>query len=178
MANLNLVPLDELITARKTLHGGTRGAPIKLADGTREGDALNRACVVALSGALQCFVEDVFVECSNKQFGKILAGDELLRYRKTWARWGNPDPDNITKLFRRIGVDNVLLGLSWPKQTTETWKNNLKKVNQIRNCIAHGKEIRVDGNPYALHLSVISRWRKSAEQFGNRFQAHAEAKIP
>lgn len=58
---LSLALVDELIDARKNLHGGNAGAPRNLVDGQREGSALNRACVVMLSSALQAYVGDVFL---------------------------------------------------------------------------------------------------------------------
>ncbi|MGJ8595074.1 HEPN domain-containing protein [Sulfitobacter sp.] len=178
MAVLNLVPLDELIHARRTLHGGTKGAPIKLIDGTREGDAINRACIVALSGALQNYVEQVFTECSNGSFRRLVwVPAEEERYKVTWKNWGNPNSDNIDRLFRRLGIDSVLAGLSWRKQTNETWRANLNRINHVRNCIAHGSPLTVSKRPYSLTFSTIIKWRNSSEQFGLRFHGHAIAKV-
>lgn len=84
---IDLNSVDELIAARKELHGGERGAPLALTDGGHEGAALNRACVVMLSAALQAHVGEVFSSCSNKAFGRVLADDELKAYRGTWSRW-------------------------------------------------------------------------------------------
>ena len=174
MAALNLSFIDEIIRARKRLHGGTRGAPIKLSDGSREGEALNKACVIALSSALQTYVEDVFQDCSNQRFGGPMAGDRLKNYRNTWKMWGNPNPDNIVALFRRIGIDDVLSGLSWPNKANSTLRKNLNTINQLRNKIAHGQEIMVDGKPYSLQLNNITRWRDMSDQFGRRFANHAQ----
>lgn len=174
---LSLTALDEVINARVSLHGGGRGAPAKLGDGTREGLALNKACIVLLSAALQSYVEDVFLECSFKAFGRTLVNDELKNYRATWSRWGNPNPNNITTLFRRLGVDDVLEGLKWQKQSTLQLKNTLDAINQVRNCIAHGSDIKVDKKDFPLHLARIRRWRNTCDQFGARFGDHAKAKI-
>ena len=174
---ITLQPLDEIIAARRSLHGGRRGAPIRLDDGTREGIALNKACVVMLSAIMQSYIEDVFIDCSAKAFGRQLNGQELANYRKTWNRWGNPSPSNIVGLFRRLGIDDVFLGLSWQRQSTAMIRNKLDRRNQVRNCIAHGADLRVDNRPYALRLDEIGRWRAFAEQFGQRFQQVAEAKI-
>ena len=173
--SLNLV--DELLEARRSLHGGSAGAPRRLEDGSHEGNALNRACVVMLSSTLQAYVGDVFLECSEKAFGRALAGDELKAYRTTWSRWGNPSDENITKLFQRLGTHDVFDGLSWQGQATNTLKSNLNTINQVRNRIAHGQEITVDNQPYALRLSGIVRWRNISEQFGQRFGPHALEKI-
>ncbi|TGS48521.1 MULTISPECIES: hypothetical protein [unclassified Mesorhizobium] len=174
---LSLTLVDEVIQARKTLHGGTKGAPIKLEDGVREGKALNSACIVMLSSALQAFVEDVFQACSEKAFGRKMTEAELKAYRATWSRWGNPSDTNIIQLFLRLGVTDVFDGLSWQGQTSTMLKKNLNRLNQVRNRIAHGQIIAVDGEPFSLALSAISRWRNVASQFGQRFEAHALAKI-
>ncbi len=174
---INLTALNEVIAARKDLHGGTVGAPVKLEDGSKQGLALNKACVVLLSSTLQAFVEEVFLDCSNKAFGKNLAGDELKNYRATWSRWGNPSDKNITALFRRLGVDDVFTGLSWQGQGTPALKKNLDRINQVRNKIAHGSAITVDGSPFPLHLYQIEKWRNIADTFGGKFPGHAMDKI-
>lgn len=174
---LSLVLIDELIAARRTLHGGNAGAPRRLVDDNHEGAALNRACVVMLSSALQAFVGDVFLACSQKAFGRVLTAPEIKTYSATWNRWGNPSDANIITLFLRLGVTDVFDGLSWQGQSTKALKDNLDLINQIRNRIAHGQAIQVNGSPYPLRLSGIVRWRNIAEQFGNRFEAHALAKI-
>ena len=170
---MNLASVDELIQARKDLHGGEAGAPIVLADGSQEGAALNRACVVLLSSTLQAYVADVFLKCSFKAFHRDLQGSELDNYRNTWNRWGNPNPKNITDLFRRLGVDDVFDHLSWQKQSTTTLKGNLDAINQVRNKIAHGEDITVNGDNFSLTLNRIERWRKVVGTFGEKFEPHA-----
>ena len=177
MADLNLTALDELIRARTVLHGGARGAPIKLTDGSREGSAINKACVVIISAALQAFVEDVYVAASHRAFGRVLPADEMKRYKKTWDRWGNPSDDNIVNLFRRLGVDDVFDGLGWQKQNTSALKLNFKKLNEVRNDIAHGTPLMFGGNPFSLTKSQVMRWRGVFFQFGQRFEAHALSKV-
>lgn len=172
MAEISLGALDEVIRARRTLHGGAVGAPRLLADGSREGGALNKACVVLLTASLQAYIEEVFVECSVLAFGDF-EEPQAKRYRKTWDRWGNPSPDNIVNLFRRLGVDDIFHEFSWQGQSTATLKANLNTMNQVRNRIAHGDEIRVDGNPFQLTLNRIVRWRNIAERFGERFDVCA-----
>ena len=109
---LSLTLVDELIAARRNLHGGDRGAPRRLEDGSHEGRALNQACVVMLSASLQAFVGDVFLACSEKAFGRELQNDERNAYISTWSRWGNPSDKNIIVLFRRLGVHDVFDELS------------------------------------------------------------------
>ncbi|QJD17542.1 HEPN domain-containing protein [Paracoccus sanguinis] len=170
--------VDEIIVARKTLHGGGKGAPIKLEDGSREGASLNKACVVLLSAATQAFVEDVFLECSKKAFGRNFNDKQLASYRATWSKWGNPSPSNIQSLFLRLGLDDVFDGLQWQRHPTAAMKRKLDEINQVRNCIAHGAALKIGGKPFNLSLSRISSWRASLEQFGKKFPAHALSKFP
>jgi hypothetical protein len=53
MVELNLTYVDELISVRQVLHGGNRGAPKKVEDGSREGASINRSCIVMMSALLQ-----------------------------------------------------------------------------------------------------------------------------
>lgn len=177
LATLSLTAVDELIAARKGLHGGAQGAPRVLRDGSREGRAINQACVLMLSATLQSYVEDVFIECSEKAFSRQLQSSDLEKFRNSWKMWGNPSADNVTSLFNRLGVADVFEGLSWQRQSTQSLKTNLNTINQVRNRIAHAQEIRVDNRPYALRLSGITRWRNTIEQFGKRFSKHALAKF-
>ena len=130
-----------------------------------------------LASALQAFVGDVFIACSNKAFGRALTLEELDNYNATWSRWGNPNPSNIRALFLRLGVNDVFDGLSWQGQSTSALKSNLDTINQVRNRIAHGQAILVNRTPYSLRLSGVTRWRNIAEQFGNRFENHALRRI-
>ncbi|WP_223631969.1 hypothetical protein [Rhodobacter sp. TJ_12] len=174
---LSLILVDELIAARRNLHGGSVGAPRRLVDGNHEGRALNRACVIMLSSAMQAYVGEVFLKCSEKAFGRTLEGDEREQYIKTWSRWGNPSDANIRGLFLRLGVNDVFDGLSWQGQSTTTLKKTLNKMNQVRNRIAHGEDITVDGKPFALTLYQVQRWRKVSGTFGERFEGHALSKL-
>lgn len=174
---LELGLVDELIVARRNLHGGGRGAPRRLEDGNLEGRALNRACVVMLTSTLQAYIGDVFLACSEKAFGRQLTEDERTDYAKTWSRWGNPSDENIIALFRRLGINDVFNGLSWQGQSTTALKKKLKTINQVRNKIAHGQDILVDGQPYALTLNSIRGWRRVMQTFGERFEGHALSKI-
>ncbi|WP_152559468.1 HEPN domain-containing protein [Paenirhodobacter enshiensis] len=169
--------VDEIIKVREDLHGGKPGAPQKMADGSYEGRALNRACVVMLTSAMQAYVGEVFLECSEKAFGRVLSDTDLKDYRQTWSRWGNPSDANIIGLFRRLGIQDVFDGLSWQGQSTETLKTTLNTMNQVRNKIAHGQDIQVNGKHFSLTLSQVRRWRQICKTFSKKFGDHALDKI-
>ncbi len=174
---LDLHYVDELIDVRREQHGGGRGAPI-MVDGYREGESINRSCIVMLSALLQGFVEDVFIECSKQVLPRLATDQAVEKYRKTFRRWGNPNPNNIRALFGRIGIVDVLDGIRWRNCANATVLSKLDAINQIRNSIAHGRlEITVNGQPSRLSLIVVSNYRNFAEAFGNRFEQHAIRKL-
>lgn len=168
MANLTLSAVDEMILLRK----GKPGKPVLFADGSAEGEAIIRSTVVMLSASLQVFIEDVFTETSIKALGEFDSEEALDRYRSTWKRWGNPSADNITNLFRRLGIDDVLEGLSWTGQGTKALKKNLNEINQIRNSVAHGGPLKLNGQRFDLGTNQNERWRNVARTFGEKFPRH------
>lgn len=171
-AKMNFITVDEIILARKTLHGGGRGAPRILNDSSRQGSALNQACVFMLSATLQAYVEDTYVEASSLLRAANPAHQNLAQDRDDIQRWGNPSPSNITRLFQRLNIPDVLAGLSWQKQSNAALRNNLDELNQLRNDIAHVDDLRINGVRYRLKLNRISRWRAVCEKFGREFGPH------
>jgi hypothetical protein len=118
MVTLNLTSIDELISVRQTLHGGSRGAPKKVRDGSREGASINRSCIVLLSALLQSYLQEVFAVSAKKAL-PTLAAD--LVWKAYWAQmkgWGNPNADNANDLFPKIGVHDVFDGLRWQSMIT------------------------------------------------------------
>lgn len=174
MAELNLHYVDELIALRQGQHGGGRGAP-PIVNGHRQGASVNRSCVVLLTALLQTYVEEVFTEAGTRLLPNLHPGT----YRDSFARWGNPSADNIRRLFHRLGVEDIFSGLSWKNCPNPNVRNRLNRLNQIRNGIAHGREhLRVDGQPFSLNLIEVQGYRNFAEQFGSRFSAHVEGRLP
>lgn len=172
MAQINLSPVDELIAVRQAQHGGGRGAPRVNPDGTREGQALNRAVIVMTSATLQAFCEDVFFELSEAKLG--LNADQLTAYRKLYSQWGNPSKENIRNQFRRLGAVDILDGLSWQRCNTDAVLSNLDRLNQLRNQIAHGRQVLTIANrDYPLPLAAAQSYRNFVAQFGDRFENHA-----
>ena len=169
MAQMQLIYVDRLLQIRRELHGGNRGAP-PIEGGVRQGEELNKACVIMLSAALQAYIEDVFMDVSCEIIG--INEDRKEIYKKSWERWGNPSPSNIISLFRRIGIENVLGGLSWRRMSNRSLKENLEKLNIIRNQIAHGRQLRYKNEIFNLQTGQINRWRSICQNFGERFEPH------
>jgi hypothetical protein len=172
LPRLNLQPVDELIAVRKQQHGGGRGAP-PIIGRERQGAVINKSCVLMLSALLQGYVEDVFVYASKRLF-KTLKGDEVIaRYTDTYFRWGNPNNGNIRRLFQRIGIHDVFEGLGWPKCNSTMINKKLQLINEARNKIAHGQPL-----PETMSLAKVQNLRNFADQFGQRFAAHVQSKLP
>jgi hypothetical protein len=94
-----LSSVDELIQVRRNLHGGRRGAPPMLEDGSRQGASLNRSCVVLLSALLQSYVQEVFKLAAQEALPNLRNEQVWELYWKQMKSWGNPSADNITSLF-------------------------------------------------------------------------------
>ena len=161
---------------RRTLHGGQRGAPPLASGQIRQGESLNRSCIVLLSAILQVFVEGVFERESKHTFSRLLAPTVWDSYWKQIGRPGNPSDENIKKLFLRIGIPDVFVGLSWQGTNTTKIKQNLKLLNELRNGIAHGRSVlRSNNRRYGLTLAEVVRLRDFAEHFGQRFEHHVQS---
>ncbi len=173
MAELRLDFVDELIAARQRQHGGQRGAPALAGNGARHGAAINRSCVVMLSALLQGYVEEVFENCVPVSFPELSRTPDYEGALKKLKGSGNPSPFNIREMFRRIGVPDVLSNLRWQHTTNRIILAKLDEINQIRNRIAHGINLTLDGRPYSLTLQRVEVLRNCAESFGARFENHA-----
>jgi hypothetical protein len=148
-----------------------------LKDGSSEGRAAVYGSVVLLSAALQGFVEDVFMEASRRKLG-LVSQESERKYRKTWDRWGNPSDGNITRLFQRLGLEDVFSGLSWSGQGTPALKKNLNHINQARNKIAHNLPMALDGVEQEIGYAKVNNWTKIARTFGEQFPSHVQQIIP
>lgn len=169
--------IDQLIEARRTLVNQPRGRP-PLENGETLGLAVQRASIVLMSAVIQSFVEEVFLEASRTVLRPLRDMANAEPYRKSYNRNGNPSPDNIKRLFVRIGIEDVLDGLSWRKCTNETVRRKLDHLNQLRNGIAHGNaQLRVDGHEVQLRQSMVTNYRNFAERFGHRFEGHVRGKL-
>jgi RiboL-PSP-HEPN len=166
MPKLNLAAVDELINARRVQHGYRRGAP-PIIGGTRVGNAINVSCIVMLSALLQGFIEELFVGASRRGLKSLDDYDSMKKFRDTMWRWGNPSPENIERLFNRLGLVDVFDGLRWQRTTRTEVVYNLKRINDLRNKIAHAGRLA-----QPVTLAEVVRLRNFAKQFGDRFGRH------
>lgn len=173
-SEIQLAKVDDLIEARIRFHLLEKADPSKVKATQEQGKSIIEAAVVMLSAALQAFFEDVFLESSIKCFGRPLNSEEMQKYRKTFERWGNPNADNVVRLFGRLAVADVFEGLNanlGGKGTNP--RTMLDELNSARNCIAHGKPIAHRQKPMNLNLDKLRAWRTDAELLAKAFRFHA-----
>ncbi|GAB5460211.1 HEPN domain-containing protein [Hoeflea alexandrii] len=178
MAELNLTYVDELISVRQIQHGGARGAPKRVEDGSREGASINRSSIVLLSALLQSYVQEVFETAAKQALPALAADDVWTSYWKQMKSWGNPSAENTKTLFLKIGIHDVFDGLSWQKCDNSLIRSRLNQLNHVRNSIAHGAAVlRVNDVDYFLTLQKVKTFRNFAEAFADRFEDHVMAKL-
>jgi hypothetical protein len=127
-----------------------------------------------LSALLQGFVENVFVEASRRTFKSLRTAETVESYRKSFVRWGNPNGDNTSRLFTRIGIMNVFerIELFNGRMSEAEVRTKLNDINRLRNIIAHGQML-----PRRVSLAEVERLRAFANEFGHSFPSHVMKKL-
>ena len=171
-----LTDVDEVIRAHQFLVGPGPGAP-PIANGARVGASLLHAATTLISAVLQSEVEETFRAALPRSFD-YFNQDALDRYWSDCRQWGDPNPENVRRLFFRIGFPDVLAGLSWQKCPNATVISVLDEINQVRNRIAHGQPLTVKGRRFRLTKPKVVRWRNYAAAFLARFQPFVLAQYP
>ena len=172
LPSIDLHAVDELLEFRAFVNLGSPGAPPKY-DGQRVGAALHNSCILMLSALLQGYVEDAFLDCARRCL-RTLTNPEIARAcQSTISRWGNPKPDNIERLCLRIGMTDLLSGLSWQGCSTKQVKRKLEDLNKLRNQIAHR------GYPdRPISLATVRNYRDFVERFAVRLAERVSAMCP
>ena len=83
---------------------------------------------------------------------------------------GNPNPENIRRLFKTLGFDDIFDGLSWPNMGPAALKKKLQDFNALRNRIVHGTDKRARKQVLTNHLTVF-------KSFANRLDAKLRVDI-
>jgi hypothetical protein len=132
--------------------------------------ALNKAAIALLSGHLQGFITDLYSEAASK----LLTGhvSNLQSVTDAAPTRGNPNNQNITRLFATLGFNDILAGISWQKCSNETLYKRLKDFNELRNKIVHGKGIIVTKNTVT---SYLSSWTALAQRLDTKLRTEIRA---
>jgi hypothetical protein len=104
--------------------------------GAGVGKILLESVVLLLSARLQAAVEDCFIKHLRRKFLHIKASDVPV-YMKNVGNWGNPNFQNINKLFLRLGIFNVLSDFRVGSRTPQETQQLIDSINKARNDIAH-----------------------------------------
>ena len=142
-----------------------------------EGRILFEGALLLLSARLQSHVEEIFISSVKIKFLHIKTQGQLDQYWKQMVgNWGNPNHDNINKLFLRVGIFNLLEDYRCPNKTEKETRENLDKFNQARNRIAHGKSI-TDIKGIGLTQGGIWQVATFVREFGQGLEAHVNHRI-
>ena len=120
-------------------------------------EALNRAAIALLSAHLQGYICDLFEEAARIALdGSVQSLDALVKQAPTR---GNPNWDNITRLFAAAGFPDILATVSWQNSGPHRVRTRLRDLNELRNRIVHGStesvtKLKVENTlDFVKHLS-------------------------
>jgi hypothetical protein len=128
-----------------------------------EVQALSSAAVALLSAHLQGFVTDLFQEAARSLLAAHVP-DVAVLINAAHLR-GNPNEQNIIKLFASIGVPDVISGISWQKCSNSALRKKLRDFNELRNRIVHGKAEVVHKKSVVIYMGV---WKNFAERLDKK----------
>lgn len=131
----------------------------------REVQALNSAGIALLSGHLQGYVRDVHKEAAFHLLRDHVGDVDTLV--GSVDRRGNPNRDNINRLFASLGFVAVVDGLSWQGMSNISLRAKLKEFNELRNRIVHGKSETVRKS---VLQNYLTSWTKFAEKLDARLR--------
>jgi RiboL-PSP-HEPN len=113
---------------------------------------------------------DLQVEVARATFdGKVRDLEALL---KTARMRGNPNEENITRLFNSLGYSNVLDGISWQGMSNNQLRAKLRAFNELRNSIVHGSSVRVRKSSLENYFAIFGSF---AEQLDRKLQRQVSA---
>lgn len=121
--------------------------------------ALNKAAIALLSGHLQGFVTDLYCESASALLTGHVAN--LKTVTDAAPTRGNPNSDNIRKLFATLGFGDVLDGMCWRNCSNQSAHKRLRDFNELRNKIVHGASIKVakyQVTSYRRSWSALANW--------------------
>jgi hypothetical protein len=138
--------------------------------------ALNSAAIGLLSGHLQGFITELFEECARLLLdGHVLDVGAVIEAAPTR---GNPNEQNITKLFAAVGFPAILGGVSWRRMSNASLRKHLREFNELRNRIVHGKGETVTKKRVELYMSMWTNLAKRLDTVVGKEIAKRTGKAP
>jgi hypothetical protein len=141
-----------------------------------EVQALNSAAIALLSAHLQGYIADVFAEAAHELLGSHVPNVAVLIDAAPIR--GNPNAQNIAKLFASLGINDALGGISWQRMDSARLHKKLREFNELRNRIVHGKAEIVHKKTVGLYMK---HWRNLAERLDRKLAksiAAVTGKVP
>ncbi len=118
--------------------------------------ALNSAAIALLSAHLQGFIVDLFKEVAERILRNVVQDvDAVIAGANTR---GNPNEQNIVKLFKAIGFTDVLDGLSWQRMSNKQLRAKLQTFNKLRNTIVHGTSEHVKKSTVTNYVGIFQNF--------------------
>jgi len=163
---------DGLTQETKNILGQTLNALQSLVSsvgrGRPKGDQvvpLNRAAIALISSHLQGYISEVFAECAMILLdGKVESVECVINQAPTR---GNPNPENIKRLFQCIGFPDILENIHWQKMQNKTVRDKLREIVELRNRIVHG-------TPEAVQKTKVVNLKIFVERFTKHFDKKLE----
>lgn len=124
--------------------------------------ALNSAAIALLSAHLQGFITELYEEACNALLHNHVQDTSAIV--STAQTRGNPNEQNIRRLFGSIGFTNILEKVSWKRMSNESLRKKLREFNELRNRIVHGKSEAVTKAQVTNYLNV---WTNLAKHLDN-----------
>ncbi|HKU17647.1 MAG TPA: HEPN domain-containing protein [Candidatus Saccharimonadales bacterium] len=118
--------------------------------------ALNSAAIALLSAHLQGFLVDLFKEMAKAILDGVVRDVEAVISAANIR--GNPNEHNIVKLFKAIGISDVLSGISWQHMSNQQLRINLRTFNELRNKIVHGSSEHVKKSSVSTYLNIFANF--------------------
>jgi hypothetical protein len=131
--------------------------------------ALNKAAIALLSAHLQGFVNDLYYEAASILLAGRVADIEVLK--KSAPTRGNPNNDNINKLFATLGFSDILATISWQRCSNQTLLRRMNDFNVLRNQIVHGRSINVSKH---VVVGYLSSWTALAQRLDAKMRVELQ----
>lgn len=121
-----------------------------------EVQAVSKGAIALLSAHLQGYLVDLHQECAHLLLNEHIASVNALVNQAPTR--GNPNADNIGRLFATLGFRGVLDGIHWRNMSNSSVKARLQKINELRNRIVHGAPETVHKVQVTNNLNFVRRF--------------------
>lgn len=108
MLSIDVTAIDILMKSHAALKAQEKAQFPDKSVPHRFGAEIFAGAIVMMSSLMQAYVEEIFEECFKKKFMNLKSEADIKEYWRSVGNWGNPNQNNINKLFLRLGIIDVL----------------------------------------------------------------------